>query len=283
MELTADQQLRKDLLIVALDKQPDFELAVAMAAQMERFVLEGHKEGGAPTSPGPAGESKAESAPEAPCAVEPVLVAGRFGSGSTKRRWSEADGLRLTELWYSPASLEEIASALGRTTPSLYSRARALGLPRRAQSAEVHHEVTHQPPSASVEISAAASSGVDSRRSNGQDLAIVETNARRAELKLERYRSGRKRPNHTRRNKNVVHLSLAAVEAAKRTGNEISVDPIIQFLRSRDYSIVRVSEGRFKLDGRRILSADELREKANQVRQTLGQPPFVGQAAEPVN
>jgi hypothetical protein len=76
---------------------------------------------------------------------------------------------------------------------------------------------------------------------------------------------------------------LAAVKAARFAGDEISVDPIIQFLRSRDYSVVRVSDGRFRLDGRRILSVDELRDKANQVRKTLGQPPFASLEAEPVN
>src|SRR3546814_8575753 len=49
---------------------------------------------------------------------------------------------------------------------------------------------------------------------------------------------------------------------------EAGVDPIVHFLRSRDYSVVRVEDGRFRVDGRRILSAEELREKANQVRRS---------------
>jgi hypothetical protein len=60
------------------------------------------------------------------------------------------------------------------------------------------------------------------------------------------------------------------------------IDPIIHFLRSRDYSVIRAEEGRYRLDGRRVLSATELREKANQVRQALGQPPFATQPADPV-
>src|SRR3546814_10338601 len=51
---------------------------------------------------------------------------------SRKRRWSEADDERLRRLWHSNHSLEEIAEAMGRTTPSLYSRARALGMSKRS-------------------------------------------------------------------------------------------------------------------------------------------------------
>src|SRR3546814_1873362 len=36
---------------------------------------------------------------------------------SRKRRWSEADDERLRRLWHSNHSLEEIAEAMGRTTP----------------------------------------------------------------------------------------------------------------------------------------------------------------------
>src|SRR3546814_19814277 len=62
---------------------------------------------------------------------------------------------------------------------------------------------------------------------------------------------------------------------------EAGVDPIVHFLRSRDYSVVRVEDGRFRVDGRRILSAEELREKANQVRLSMGKPPFEPQPASP--
>src|SRR3546814_1446607 len=51
---------------------------------------------------------------------------------SRKRRCSEADDERLRRLWHSNHSLEEIAEAMGRTTPSLYSRARALGMSKRS-------------------------------------------------------------------------------------------------------------------------------------------------------
>ena len=70
--------------------------------------------------------------------------------------------------------------------------------------------------------------------------------------------------------------------AAKGVSPQIFVDPIVQFLRSRDYSVVRVGEGQFRLDGRRVVSADELRQKANQVRASLGQPPFASRMGEPV-
>jgi hypothetical protein len=37
---------------------------------------------------------------------------------------------------------------------------------------------------------------------------------------------------------------------------------------------VRVEDGRFRIDGRCVMDVDQLRDKANKVRKSLGLPPF---------
>src|SRR3546814_17646483 len=51
---------------------------------------------------------------------------------------------------------------------------------------------------------------------------------------------------------------------------DAGVDPIIHFLRSRDYSVVRVQDGRFKLDGRRVPRAEAPPAQATQRRTIVG-------------
>src|SRR3546814_13014079 len=41
MQLTADQELRRELLLFSLSKHADLEAAIKSAAEMERFVLRG--------------------------------------------------------------------------------------------------------------------------------------------------------------------------------------------------------------------------------------------------
>src|SRR3546814_7865609 len=41
MQLTADQELRRELLLFSLSKHSDLEAAIKIAAEMEQFVLRG--------------------------------------------------------------------------------------------------------------------------------------------------------------------------------------------------------------------------------------------------
>jgi len=293
MQLTADQELRKELLLYALDKQREVEAAIAMAAQMERFVLKGLE--GAPERPF-LPDANADKAPGGEMAPSPAVAAaqpGRFGKGGMKRRWSDADDAKLKELWHTTANLEEIAEVLGRTIPSLYSRARALGMSKRASKLQELESSLRHTRGEDLNGSAACESGSPAR-SNGSsgkhavpgDPAPADVNNRRTDVARERYHpKGRRlrQPQSARNGAVSAHTGLSAAKSSRSTDENLSIDPVIRFLRSRDYSVVRVGDGQFKLDGRRILSADELREKANQVRKTLGQPPFASQRAEPVS
>lgn len=52
----------------------------------------------------------------------------------------------------------------------------------------------------------------------------------------------------------------------------VTAETVVRFLRSRDYSVVRTGDGRYRLDGREVLTAQELLRKANRVREALGRP-----------
>ena len=298
MQLTADQELRKELLLFALGKQSDLVAAAAMAAQMERLVLEGFGTTvGAPSSTY-APQSATDSGQDCACSCGADAEPGAYGSGGTKRRWSLADDARLVELWRSPSELEEIAAILDRTIPSLYSRARALDLEKRAQKAETRVAVRSNAIQAdsgfgvgAVDPAPSLTSAEDPSSQPAQSAADDSSiNHTGREMKVDRYRApsstGVKRFGQTRRTAKIGARSgsknAAANSSPRSVAESIGVESIVQFLRSRDYSVVRVSEGRFRLDGRQVLSVDELREKANKVRKTLGQPPFVSHGAEPV-
>ena len=303
MQLTADQALRKELLLAALAKQPDLEAALAMAAEMERYILGGGEMPGGPAAQAGAESGRAASERAAPAqtagpAVCAAREAGPYGSGGTKRRWTDGDDETLKELWHSSATLEEIADTLNRTTPSLYCRARALGLAKRAQppkpAAPPQAADKPVPMEATSETQpAAAADGGQARDVSGPERPAPARNEKNSvDMKLERYSTAAARvrdrrrpaPARVRKEGNGFHARAGlSASMAKASCEDMSVDSIVQFLRSRDYSVVRVSDGKFRLDGRQELSVDELRNKANQLRETLGQPPFATRRGEAVN
>ena len=52
----------------------------------------------------------------------------------------------------------------------------------------------------------------------------------------------------------------------------VSIDTVVHFLRSRDYSVVKTRDGHYNLDEREMLTAQELFNRANRVRAQLGRP-----------
>lgn len=297
MQLTADQELRRELLLFSLSKHSDLGAAIKSAAEMERFVLrgscaeealtiEGNEEpAGHPTdtrfsvrceTPSNAshhivGEIASPPAPRGTARKEPAADEWDEGhSACSKRRWTEADDQTLRRLWHSNHSLEEIAEAMVRTTPSLYSRARALGMSKRSPvntSGSEHREGLDDAAAEVLNDRYSAPGGAKPAEPSlpGKPRAAMEEKRQRPHDGLgdgKRYRSG--------------HLADAS---SSDEVVEVGVDPIVHFLRSRDYSVVRVEGGRFRVDGRRILSAEELRQKANQVRLGMGKPPFAPQPA----
>lgn len=315
MQLTADQELRRELLLVSLSKQSDLEDAIDLAAQMEQFVLRGSwtknaattgsanpARNGAGHSAGTTDNGFSTSQSELPgretgghTAVQAPANGSASGSqlvtdppaapgGSKKRRWSSGDDERLQKLWHSDHSLEEIAEAMGRTTPSLYSRARALGMSKRTPVVDLRavarSDRSGREP-ASAGAAPAPASEDDISRKAGQQAHATASKARPPEFEVRRYRA----PHSGGGDRTKLGSGLNGTKQSRRSCSsaghsfqtlplEAGVEPIIHFLRSRDYSVVRVEDGRFRLDGRQILNADELREKANKVRQSLGKRPF---------
>src|SRR5512138_357774 len=314
MQLAADQELRRELLLVSLSKRPDLEEAINFAAQMEEFVLRGfcarhpsvEKVAGSPASvaelsPAAAGNGSAKPQVQSlggrlsdpPTARREAngsasgshhSEASSLAPGGQKRRWSTADDERLRKLWQSDHSLEEIAEAMGRTTPSLYSRARALGMSKRtppSESREAVRPARSGRESASGGAEPAPTSEDDIAGKAGQRAATAASKPLARSIEIERYSAScsgsRPRPNLGSAfggNGHAKRTPSPAGHAFQDAPLEAGVEPIIHFLRSRDYSVVRVEDGRFKVDGRHVLDANELREKANKVRQSLGQRPF---------
>lgn len=319
MQLTADQELRRELLLFSLSNQPDLEAAISLAAQMEEFVLRGSRADRAPGEPSAvikgsdAGQPIARTVGELPKALPglpgsemngattPLVRVNNditssspgpkmlgFGAGSKKRRWSDSDDERLRRLWHSDHPLEEIAGAMGRTMPSLYSRARALGMSKRSPAADKRDacRTTRSGREPATVGAALAPAGEDDIAGDAAgNSRAVQPKARGPEIEVRRH-AALQRPNGAGSHR--AGSPLGGERSSERNGKaggcslheramEAGVEPIIHFLRCRDYSVVRVDNGRFKLDGRHILNAEELREKANQVARSLGKPPFAPQ------
>lgn len=311
MQLAADQELRRELLLVSLSKRPDLEDAINFAAQMEQFVLRGFctkhaaiekvansAANGAEQSLGATDTSFAN--PQVKSAggemrgnggARPGANGSTSGShhsvassmaGGQKRRWSSGDDERLRKLWHSDHSLEEIAEAMGRTTPSLYSRARALGMAKRAPVGDNRQAARpsrggREPASGGAAPASASEDDISGKA--GQRVHATASRAPTSGFEVRRYSApcGRDHPglgSTFSRNGHSARAASPVAHAFQTVPLEAGVEPIIHFLRSRDYSVVRVEDGRFKLDGRHVLDANELREKANKVRQSLGKPPF---------
>jgi hypothetical protein len=302
MRLTADQELRRELLQFALGKQPDIGAAIEMASRMEKFVLagQGDDSGTRPFEEGstrPIGATassevmKEAAQSERPCQmtreVEPPAC-GYTNSDSalSKRRWSSADDTELKRMWHSALQLEEIAEQLNRTVPSLYSRARALGYGRREQmvadgtsNGAGKHGVGAKPENAAG-ATAAKQVGNDAG-SPAESKALEAPKMPRGGEAVDRYATqpldantesagGWRSGSRTGRGQLARISKLAAGDIEV----ELGIEPIIHFLRSRDYSVVRVEDGRFRIDGRCVMDVDQLRDKANKVRKSLGLPPF---------
>ena len=59
----------------------------------------------------------------------------------------------------------------------------------------------------------------------------------------------------------------------KNNGLEaVGIDSVVHFLRTRDYSVVQTEDSRYDVDGRKVMTAQELFERANRVRAQIKQP-----------
>ena len=269
MPLSTQQELRKDLLLFALTTQCDLDAAIALAIGMEKFILEGggsdgatsvdSDRGGWPDAPAhPSGDPSPASgrpfeAGRAPAGggLAGSGLAGSGLAGGEKRRWSAQDDDLLKERWHSTQTLESLSEEMGRTIPSLYCRARALGLAKRAAGSAGSSNSNEPPPEEQESLPGTA----------GATVASISRS-------LPRRAAPTRQPEPSRiRGEGAGGSASSAASQPEDQG----IEQVIHFLRSRDYSVTRVGDGRFKLDGRRILTSVELREKADHVRKMLGQ------------
>ena len=112
MALQVDQELRRDLLLKALEACSDPDEALDIAVRMERFILDGQV------------SSKNEvTAPEENGSIQRQ----QEKKALTRPRWTPNDDGHLRRLWQERVSVEAIAEQLQRTPASIYGRVRQLG------------------------------------------------------------------------------------------------------------------------------------------------------------
>ena len=114
MALQVDQELRKDLLLKALEACSDPDEALEIAVRMERFILDGQ---GSDNNESPAPKVNGSMQQEQEKKVY------------TRPRWTTNDDGHLRRLWQENVSVEGIAEQLQRTPASIYGRVRQLGFP----------------------------------------------------------------------------------------------------------------------------------------------------------
>lgn len=199
----------------------------------------------------------------APDQAEPQSPAARSAKGGTgvgrgagpKARWdAEAEAVLRAE-WGTGKPVEEIAAQIGRTVGSTRERARRLGL-SRPKRCEVAPEYRPQPASRKAAGAPAASRGADVRSFKAK-------------------RSGRRRPRHEdMRRAEPIDISAYRIQRPGET-----IDSVVNFVRSRDYQVVRGTDGTFVVDGRKHFSEAAFVEWANGLRRMLNKPAFALECA----
>jgi len=76
--------------------------------------------------------------------------------------------------------------------------------------------------------------------------------------------------------KSPVRERTTAVLPDFAENEQVSLNSVIWFLRTRDYTVVQTADGHYKLDEREVLTAEELFKRANRVREYLGRPTWAG-------
>jgi len=237
MTRTANRELRKELLLKALDKFTDLDKAFEAVVRMERFILEGDEAIEAPVAQGKnATESAAGKDPLETLDVDQGTDVDqgakdedcRIRRSTSHKRWHRHDDVSLRELWSKDLTVKEIATKLERTPASIYGRIHHLGLsPRKARSNKVLR-----------------SGGTKNHLENGTAKRAGELAGGNDE-------------------------ALPEKEFREFNG-PVVIEEVIRFLRTRDYSIISTDDGRYKVDGRHIMTAQELLQRANRVRESLG-------------
>ena len=254
-DLNTDQARRMALLVQLLEHCDEPEAALALAERMERFVLHGAPRG---LTQGKIGDPRA-LAVNAGVGTGVPLVSQPHGRGAKKRRWTAEEDEKLRSLAAQDLSLEKIAAELGRTIISVRERA-------RARQVKVKPRKRGRRPSRSDDKGS-------SQPRNGEAIGGHRpnfANGFRARGKRQKAAAGCN-PEELKKNAEMVEKYLIERGATRPA---TSLDTVVKFMRTRDYSVVRADDGRYVVDERDHLTPAELVERANSLRLHLGQPAF---------
>ena len=246
MAMKAEQELRRDLLFRVLDRYPNLDAAFQAVTQMERFILAGVE----PTT----AEKAVDLGDPSPEKENPSTAArAKKGNGTNQgtrkgndangksrkprrwRQWAPEDDALLRQYWADNDAVDEMAGKLERTPASIYGRARQLGLRRDERKPR--------------------------RISRGQTVSARKGNG-----------PGRDSGNGSSSKKGVPQNENHQALNEKGTKESVCIEEVVQFLRSRDYTVVGGEDGRYLLDGRQKMTAKQLFQRANKVREQLKKP-----------
>ena len=259
-DLNRDQARRMALLVQLLEHCDEPEAALELAERMERFVLHGAPRGLAQRM---IGEHKAMTAGAA-AGAESVIgslpaVSRPHGRGTKKRRWTAEEDEKLRSLASQDLSLEKIAAELDRTIISVRERA-------RARQIKVKPRKRGRRPSRRDDGGSAQPRGGD--HLNGKSRGLSNGFRHRGK------RSKAARNGSVLDDKACAELVEKYLLERGATRPATSIETVIKFMRTRDYSVVRAEDGRYVVDERDHLTPAELVERANSLRLHLGQPVF---------
>jgi len=257
---------RADAAWGASERQGDDQAKPAAETAM---AAEGcRKTGVASNGPGHAGPVTPEPrAGTAETASAPAKKPGR-GAGK-KNRWTPEAERILCEQWESGQPTERIAAELGRTPASVRERARRLNLRRRKRyrkdEPESDHRGTMPRPPAQASRKTGGENGQVATMSSWRAASGNGTQAASRKAKFRRPRPFESKPSP---------VAITELQEHRVQRPEVTLTTVINFVRSRDYSVVRSEDGEVVVDGRRRFTTDEFIEWANNLRRQLRKPEF---------
>lgn len=178
------------------------------------------------------------------------------GAGPKKRWDAEAEAVLHAE-WHTDKPVDEIAAKIGRTVGSVRERARCLGLSRP--------KPTRRTPQASSQITECTSIGPRNQPTSVSHHA-TDTKPKPRTQKITRTR----RPAHGGLRK-VEPIDISAYPISRP---QETLEDVINFVRSRDYEVVRECGGAMVVDNHKRFSEHAFIEWANGLRRYLKKPVF---------
>ncbi len=234
--MKAEQELRRDLLLRVLDRYPNLDAAFQAVTQMERFILAGVEPTIAEKATDLGGLSPEKENPST--AARAKKGNGTKGKSRKPHRWHQwvpEDDALLRQYWADNDAVDEMAGKLERTPASIYGRARQLGLRRDKRTPR--------------------------RVSRGQIVSARKGNDH-----------GRDSGNRSASKKSAPQNDNHQIPNGNGANESVCIEEVVQFLRSRDYTVVGGEDGRYLLDGRQKMTAKQLFQRANKVRERLKKP-----------